>query len=103
MQVSSEINSASVLEWETAVCFLQIQLRGTKVFGPTSESYSDKDAVQETFIQQRGFSENKQGATGDVRDLQKSGVLEAPLSGPKEVSKTGDSTGAGSSFYDNED
>ena len=75
----------------------------SKVFGPTSESYSDEDAVQETFIQQRGFSENKQGKTGDVRDLQKSGVLEAPLSGPKEVSKTGDSTGAGSSFYDNED
>jgi hypothetical protein len=75
----------------------------SKVFGPTSESYSDEGAVQETFIQQRGFSENKQGKTGDVRDLQKSGVLEAPLSGPKEVSKTGDITGAGSSFYDDED
>ncbi len=75
----------------------------SKVFGPTTEAHSDNDAVQETFIQQRGYSENKQGETGDVRDLQKSGVLEAPLGGPKEVSKTGDLTGAGSSFYDNED
>lgn len=72
----------------------------SKVFGPTSEEYTDDDAVQETFVQQRGFKSNRLGETGDVRDLQKKGVLDAPISGPKEVSPKGDSTDAGSSFYD---
>ena len=71
----------------------------SKVFGPTSESYTDDDAVQETFVQQRGFDTNKLGKTGDVRDLQKNGVLDKPISEPREVSTKGDSTGAGSSFY----
>jgi len=72
----------------------------SKVFGPTEEVYSDPDAVQTTFVQQRGFSENRLGKTGDVRDLQKSGVLDAPLTGPAEVSPAGDTTRVGSSFYD---
>ena len=74
----------------------------SKIFGPTSEEYLDDDAVQETFVQQRGFKNNKLGATGDVRDLQKNGVLESPISGPKEVSPQGDNTRVGSSFYDDE-
>jgi len=72
----------------------------TKVFGPTSESYSDPDAVQTTFVQQRGFDENRLGKTGDVRDLQKTGVLDAPLTGPAEVSPSGDPENVGSAFYD---
>lgn len=72
----------------------------SKVFGPTSEEYTDNDAVQDTFVQQRGFKENKLGPTGDVRDLRKNGVLDAPISGPKEVSSKGDTTSVGSSFYD---
>lgn len=72
----------------------------SKVFGPTSESYSDADAIQETFVQQRGFEENRLGKTGDVRDLRKKGILEEPLSGPAEVSPKGTNTKAGSSFYD---
>jgi hypothetical protein len=72
----------------------------SKVFGPTSEDYTDPDAVQTTYVQQRGFAENRLGVTGDVRDLQKRGVLDAPLTGPAEVSPSGDSTAAGSSFYD---
>ena len=72
----------------------------SKVFGPTSEEYTDDDAVQDTFIQQRGFKENRLGETGDVRELRKNGVLDAPISGPKEISPRGDSTKAGSSFYD---
>jgi hypothetical protein len=72
----------------------------TKVFGPTAENYSDPDAVQTTFVQQRGFAENKLGTTGDVRDLQKSGVLDAPITGPAEVSPLGDPDNVGSSFYD---
>jgi len=71
----------------------------SKVFGPTDEKYTDADAVQETFIQQRGFETNKSGETKDVRDLQKNGVLEKPISNPKEISPDGDTTGAGSSFY----
>ena len=72
----------------------------TKVFGPTSEAYSDPDAVQSTFVQQRGFEENRLGKTGDVRDLQRTGVLDAPLTGPAEVSPAGDPENVGSAFYD---
>jgi hypothetical protein len=67
--------------------------------GPTDEKYSDPDAVQTTFVQQRGFEENREGKTGDVRDLQKNGVLDKPISGPAEISEEGDSTGVGSAFY----
>ena len=69
-------------------------------FGPTDEKYSDADAVQRTFIQQRGFSENKEGQTGDIRALQQKGVLTKPITGPAEVSPTGDPQHVGSSFYD---
>lgn len=70
-----------------------------KVFGPTSEQYTDDDATQETFVQQRGFAKNRLGKTADKRDLQENGVLDKPISEPKEISKKGDDTGAGSSFY----
>lgn len=80
-----------------------IQARRTqflaKVFGPTWEGNSDPGAVQETFIQQRGV-DNREGETGDLRELIKKGVLEVPLSGPREVSGNGDTTSAGSGFYD---
>jgi hypothetical protein len=67
--------------------------------GPTSETYTDPGAVQETFVQQRGFEENRLGATGDQRSLQEKGVLTKPISGPAEVSERGDPEGVGSSFY----
>ena len=67
--------------------------------GPTSESYSDEDAVQDTFVQQRGFDSNKLGETGDKRQLQEDGKLEKPISGPAEVSSLGDDNEIGSSFY----
>ncbi len=70
------------------------------VNGPTDLKYTDQDAIQDTFVQQRGFVENKEGTTADVRDLVKNGVLDEPISGPKEVSSLGDSTGAGNAFYD---
>jgi hypothetical protein len=69
-----------------------------KVFGPTDEGYSDPDAVQENFYQQRGYASNEEGVTGDVRDLQKNGVLDKPLTGPKGVTKKAGGN-AGSSFY----
>jgi hypothetical protein len=74
----------------------------SKIFGPTSEEFTDDDAIQNTFVQQRGYSENKLGQTGDVRDLQKNGVLEKPISKPREVSPQGSDRNNGSSFYDEE-
>lgn len=71
----------------------------SKIFGPTSEEFTDADAVQNTFVQQRGFEENSQGKTGDIRELRKNGVLESPISGPKEVSPRGGNSKTGSSFY----
>lgn len=72
--------------------------------GPTSVKYTDSDAVQTTFVQQRGQTENRLGPTADKRELQSNGVLDPPLTGPKEVSPQGDvdesgPTNAGSSFY----
>lgn len=72
------------------------------IVGPTDISYTDKDAVQETFVQQRGIDDDKFNPNGDVRDLRRSGVLDQPLSGQREVSDKGDQSGAGSSFYDEE-
>jgi len=57
-----------------------------KPIGPTDESHTDDDAVQTEFVQQRGQEENKLGPTNDVRQLQKDGKLDAPISGPHEVS-----------------
>ena len=69
--------------------------------GPTSEAHTDDDAVQDTFVQQRGFEENKLGKTGDKRQLQEDGKLDSPVSEqPAEVSPKGDPEMISSSFYD---
>ena len=69
--------------------------------GPTNESYTDEDAVQDTFVQQRGFEENRLGKTGDKRQLQEDGKLDEPVSEqPAEVSSKGDPETISSSFYD---
>lgn len=69
--------------------------------GPTDISRTDSDAVQNTFVQQRGEELDQNGnPTGDKRDLVENDVLDKPLTGPKEISSKGDITGAGSSFYD---
>jgi hypothetical protein len=68
--------------------------------GPTGIEYSDPDAIQHTFVQQRGLVENAEGPTADVRDLVRQGVLDPPLTGARQVSEKGDVTGAGHSFYD---
>ena len=71
--------------------------------GPTSEENIDEGSIQETFVQQRGFEENTLGETGDKRQLQEDGVLDPPLSGPKEVSKKSDDGDLiKSSFYGDE-
>lgn len=76
-------------------------LFATKALGPTDEGYTDAKAVQDNFYQQRGFSQNDSGQTGDVRELQKRGILEKPISGPAKVTKEAGGA-AGSSFYDDE-
>ena len=66
--------------------------------GPLGEEFTDTDAVQDTFEQQRGAASNTLGPTNDTRALQEKGVLEAPLSAPRRVVE--DATG--SSFYGDE-
>jgi len=87
-----------------------VKLVGTKarigffdavVQGPTDIARPEPDAVQETFEQQRGYATDSRGEpTGDQRALVKNGVLDEPITGPKEVSPKGDRTGSGSAFYD---
>ena len=73
-----------------------------KPIGPTSESIDSDDAVQKTFVQQRGLEENSLGKTNDVRALQKNEKLEEPISGAQEVSNKGTSATTDSSFYGDE-
>jgi hypothetical protein len=71
--------------------------------GPTDILFTDDDAKQDLFVQQRGLATNKNGETGDVRDLVKAGVLDPPLTGAREVSKEGSITNGSThanSFYD---
>ena len=70
--------------------------------GPTSETIDEPDAVQETFVQQRGVEENSLGKTGDKRQLQEDGKLDAPLEGPQEVSSKGTTATTDSAFYGDE-
>lgn len=71
------------------------------IVGPTDIRYTDPDAVQTNFHQQRGEAVDQNGdPTGDKRDLVENGVLDAPLTGPKEVSEKGDPEKVGSAFYD---
>lgn len=69
--------------------------------GPTDIQYTDADALQNTFVQQRGFEKNSEGVTEDFRDLVKKGVLEPPISGPKQVSPKAD-IHTRNAFYDEE-
>ena len=67
--------------------------------GPTSEAYLEDNAVQTTFEQQRGTNDY------DTRQLQKDGVLDAPISGPKKIAPDGTTksvNGVGSTFYGDE-
>jgi hypothetical protein len=73
----------------------------SKLFGPTDESYSDADATQKTFVQQRGFAENSEGVTGDKRALIEQGKTQLPPDpAPAEVSPRGADNDGTSAFYD---
>lgn len=68
--------------------------------GPLEEKFTDDDAVQDTFYQQRGFDENREGKTGDKHDLVDKGVLEPPIDdSPAEISSRGTTGRAGNAFY----
>ena len=70
-----------------------------KPIGPTNEKFSDKDAIQTTFEQQRGRGET------DKRQLVSDGIIEESITGPKKVSPDGSVrsiNGIGSSFYGDE-
>lgn len=64
--------------------------------GPSDVAYADPDAVQKTFKQTRGTTEQDGFPTGDRRELQENGVLEKPLSGEASIVEN-DTTG--SDFY----
>jgi DNA-binding protein Fis len=66
--------------------------------GPTGEHFTESDAVQKVFVQQRGVQQNEQGETNDKRQLVENGTLDAPLTGPRKVAEDGRS----SSFYGDE-
>ena len=91
------------VEYKTGVKILGKQARKGLIdrdpIGPTDEGSGEDDAIQETFVQQRGAEENSEGKTGDVRALQEQGKLEAPVEGPVEVSEKGDPSEVSSSFY----
>lgn len=75
----------------------------TSILGPTDISHTDESAVQKEFEQQRGYSENNEGLTGDKRALIEANVLDKPLSGQRQVSEKGslsDNSHYASSFYD---
>ena len=63
--------------------------------GPTDEGWSDNDATQKKFVQQRGAKENEEGQTGDKRALIEQGKTSLPEQGPAKVSEDSVS----SSFY----
>lgn len=68
--------------------------------GPLGEQFTDPEAHQDVFVQQRGLAENRLGGTADVHDLQRRGVLEPPLTGQREISANGTDSGAAPAFYD---
>lgn len=89
-----------------------VKLIGTKAretqfkaltIGPTDISRPEKDAVQTAFYQQRGQAHNKEGVTGDVRDLQKPEIMDKPITGAKEVSEKAAEFPGDSAFYDEDD
>jgi len=64
--------------------------------GPIDEIFTNSDAIQTTFEQQRGIPDH------DIRRLQKDKVLESPISGARKVAPDGTEksvNGIGSSFY----
>lgn len=87
------------VEYKTGVQLKATQARIGQIdkspVGPTDEGWSDNDATQKEFVQQRGAKENEEGLTGDKRALIEQGKTELPSQGPAKVSEDTVS----SSFY----
>ena len=74
-------------------------------FGPTKDDKNFENAgVQKSFEQQRGLPENREGATGDVRQVrERLGDEMAPVAldtGPRRVALDPDGKPGGTTFYD---
>ena len=104
ISVVYESNIFGQIEHYAGVTLSGVQARQGQIrfnpIGPTDEEYSDPDAIQDVFAQQRGFAENQLGKTNDERALIEKGVLEKPITGPAEVAPKGSNSKAGSAFYD---
>ena len=105
--ITWQSNIYGEIEYMTGVKLLGKQARKGLIdkepHGPTDEGYypGDPDAIQRTFIQQRGFAENAEGPTGDTRALIEQGKLQLPPEpAPAEVSPKGSPGEISSSFYD---
>ena len=61
------------------------QINIKKPLGPTEEIYTDSNAVQKTFEQQRGQARNSEGLTADRRELIEKGILDNPISSPQKI------------------
>lgn len=105
--ITWQSNIYGEIEYMTGVKLLGKQARQGLInktpHGPTDEGYypGDPDAIQRTFVQQRGFAENAEGPTGDKRALIEQGKLQLPPEpAPAEVSPKGSPDEISSSFYD---
>jgi len=61
------------------------QINIKKPLGPTEEIYTDSNAVQRTFEQQRGQTKNSLGTTNDKRALIDNETLDNPISTPQKI------------------
>jgi hypothetical protein len=93
------------IEYKDGVKLSALKIRESqfkqKFIGPTDLVYTDPDALQIEFTQQRGL-DNAELQNGDVRELQKNGVLDPPAKVSK-VSTKADTANSGAAFsYDDE-
>ena len=97
------------VEYKTGIRIFGKQARKGAInfnpIGPTDEGDKEinKEAIQETFVQQRGIPSNSEGETGDIRALEEQGKTERIIDKPAEVSPKGDDSSISSSFYGDED
>jgi len=97
------------VEYKTGIRIFGKQARKGAInfnpIGPTDEGDKEinKEAVQETFVQQRGIPSNSEGETGDIRALEEQGKTQRIIDKPAEVSPKGDDSSISSSFYGDED
>ncbi len=95
------------VEYKTGIKLVCKQARkgqiDVRAHGPTDQGDTENDdAIQKTFVQQRGQEVNNQGETADKRSLVEQGKIEKINDKPAEVSSKGDESSISSSFYGDE-